>query len=140
MIQTDKMQLDGINFDIIDIPKGGPAEMQINKRYIAFTRSLLEEMGYPEYVFVGINAKEKKFAVKECKESDKRSYKFSRPKGAQKKPKHCMIIPVRKSVITMLGDMWDENKSYACKGKYDPEEKSMIFDLKECYIREVVKK
>lgn len=127
------------DFDIINIEKRGEAELQINKRYMTFTRSLLEEMGCPPYVRMLIKEKDGIFAVQECKRNDENAYRFSRPKGEQKESKYCSTFSIKSAVIALMGNMWNESEFYGCKGTYFPDDKAMVFQLKDCYVRNVIR-
>lgn len=125
------------SFDIISLLRRGEAEMQLNKRYMTFTKSLIEEMGWPPYIRILINAKDGIFALQACKATDENAYKFSRPKGEQKDAKYCCTISVKNSVIAAMGDKWDENKFYGFKGTYFSDAKAMVFELDKFYLRSV---
>ena len=122
------------NFVAINIQRRGEAELQINKRYLTFTKSLIEEMGQPEYIRFLTNAKDSAFALQICKATDKDAYKFYLANG---EAKFCCAASVRKSVFALMGEYWDETKFYGCKGTYSAELNATVFDLKNCYIRNV---
>lgn len=128
------------NFNVISLQKRGESEMQMNKRYITFTKALLEEMGWPPYVRVLINAKDKVLALQVCKVTDENAYKFTQPKEKQRKGKYCSSIPIRNSVTATMGDSYEDDKFYGFKGTYYPEVKAMVFNLNEAYLRHPTRK
>ena len=125
------------DFDVISIQSSGEAEMHLNKRYLTFTKSLIEEMGCPPYVRVLVNAKDQMVALQACKPTDENAYKFSQPRGLQKKAKYCCRKSIKKSILAVIGNVWDESNFYGCRGLYLPEQKAMIFDMKNIYKRNV---
>jgi hypothetical protein len=135
MTQLKQFSIDG--FDVISVQRRGEAEMHLNKRYLTFTKSLLEEMGFPAYVRFMVNAKEQMLALKACKNTDENAYKFSLPRDLQKKAKYCQSMPIRKSVFAVLGDNWDESSFYGCRGIYCPDQKAVFFDLSKVFKRNV---
>ena len=48
-------QLNFDDFNVISLYTRGVAEMHLNKKYVTFTRALLEEMGCPAYVRLLLN-------------------------------------------------------------------------------------
>lgn len=130
-------QFNSTNFETVSIIRRGEAEMHLNKRYMTFTKSLLEDMDCPSYVRILINAKSREFALQACKASDENAYKFSQPKGIQKEAKYCCTASVRDAVIAAMGKDWNENKFYGFKGTYFPDDKAMVFELKDGYTRNV---
>lgn len=131
------IQFNSIKFDVINIQRHGEAEMQLNKRYMTFTKSLLEEMGWPQYVRPLVSAKDSVFALQACKATDENAYKFSLPRGEQKKAKYCCTASIKMSVIAAMGDKWNESKYYGFRGTYFPDDKAMVFELKDGYIRNI---
>jgi len=121
----------------ISILMRGEAAMHLNKRYLTFTRSLLEEMGCPPYVRFLVSANDRELALQACKPTDENAYKFSQPKGLQKKAKYCSSAPIKESIFAIISDMWDGNGFFGCRGTYFSEQKAMVFDLNKLYMRNV---
>jgi hypothetical protein len=130
-------QFSSKGFSLISTQVRGEAEMHLNKRYITFTRSLLEEMGNPSYVQLLLNAKDGIFALRVCKPNAESAYKLSKSEGATKKSKYCSTSSVLSAIITSLGKNWDESKYYGFRGLYYPSEKAMEFNLNHFHTRNV---
>ena len=80
----DTMNFEDFSFEVIDVSITGTPDVHITQNGITFTRRLVEDMGYPLYVTPMIDAKNRAFAIKECKATNEHAISFSKPKGEQK--------------------------------------------------------
>ncbi|MEG0305075.1 MAG: hypothetical protein RR576_04955 [Oscillospiraceae bacterium] len=130
-------QLNLDDFDVINICKRGAAEMQLNKRYITFTRALLEKMGCPAYVRLLLNPATRVFALQECKQTDRDAFRFSCPKEELTDPRYTNSQMLRRALVAAMGENYQENCYYGFPGTYHPEMKAMVFELEQAYERNV---
>lgn len=130
-------QLNFDDFNVINLYTRGVAEMHLNKKYVTFTRALLEQMGCPAYVRLLLNPKTKIFALQECKQTDRDAFKFSRPKEEQNDARYTSSEALRRALIAAMGDTYQADCYYGFPGTYHPEMKAMVFELKDAYARNV---
>ena len=128
------------NFTPICVTIMGEPEMQINKKYITFTRSLMGEMGFPEYVRLMTDAENKVFCIKSCKPGEPEAYRFCRQDFQQKEPKYCSSKAVRKTLFALMGDDFPGDESYRVRGTYYKDAQAMVFDLNEMVVRHILER
>lgn len=130
-------QMNFDDFNVISIYNRGVAEMHLNKKYITFTRTLLEEMGCPAYVRLLLNPKTRIFALQECKQTDRDAFRFSSPKDELNDARYTSSRVLRSALVAAIGETYQENCYYGFRGTYYPEIKAMVFELKDAYVRNV---
>lgn len=118
------------SFNVIDVTLKGESDILINTKGITISRGVIEEMGFPSHVRMMIDNENKVFAIQACKQTDENAYRFSKPKGEQKKPVYCHIIAIRNIIRDLMADSWSEKDSYRIKGIYYKDAKAMVFNLK----------
>ena len=79
-----KFDFNALNFEILDANTNAYPDIFINQNGVTFTKKVLDDLNYPAFVLCQLDAKNKVFAVRMCKSSEQRGYKFSKPKGEQK--------------------------------------------------------
>lgn len=124
------MNFEQFNFNIIDIASRRTVDILINNKGITISRGVIDELGYPSHVRMLVDSENKVFAIQACKQSDDNAYKFSKPKGEQKKPIHCHTSAVKLAIQNMMEDGWTDDDSYRIKGVYYKDAKAMVFNLK----------
>ena len=96
-----------------------------------FTKKVLDDLNYPAFVLCQLDAKNKVFAVRMCKSSEQRGYKFSKPKGEQKATVSItnknLVDPIRAA----MEGVWQSDKRYRVRGFWVADAKTMCFDLSE---------
>ncbi|QUH18539.1 hypothetical protein [Alkaliphilus sp. B6464] len=125
----DQMNFEDFQFEIIDIEIAGTPDMHITQNGITFTRRLIEDMGYPQYVQPMVDIKNKVFALKACKAESERAIRFSKPKGEQKKALSTSNNTIRYMLRNIMKDEWKEENRYHITGKWFADAKAMIFNL-----------
>ena len=103
----------------------------INQNGVTFTKKVLDDLNYPAFVLCQLDAKNKVFAVRMCKSSEQRGYKFSKPKGEQKATVSItnknLVDPIRAA----MEGVWQSDKRYRVRGFWVADAKTMCFDLSE---------
>ena len=79
-----KFDFNALNFEVLDANTNAYPDIFINQNGVTFTKKVLDDLNYPAFVLCQLDAKNKVFAVRMCKSSEQRGYKFSKPKGEQK--------------------------------------------------------
>lgn len=125
----DFQNFEDFQFEIIDVSVTGTPDMHITRNGVTFTRRLIEDMGYPQYVKPMLDANNKAFALKACKADSEGAMRFSKPKGEQKRSFVTSIFAIRQVLRTLMGEQWKEENRYHLTGSWFPEAKAMIFDL-----------
>ncbi len=128
------MEINFSEFKTLDIMVRGEAEMHLTKKYVTFTGALLEEMGNPEYVKLLINPKTKLFALQKCDKNEPRAFCFL-PSGNRKRAKYSGAKVLRETIVSLMGDAYEQNCSYGWKGNYLAQHKAWVFDITKAYDR-----
>ena len=126
------------NFKIVDIIITGAPTLCINRHCITFSRKVLSDMEYPEYVQPLIDMENKAFAIKLCNSTDERAMGFF---SRHHKPQGGIVLssePLRKLLKTLMSENWKPDKRYKIFGTYIPDVKAMVFDLKTAKEEEIL--
>ena len=129
--------LDG--FEVMSLaPKKGSSVLTITKSNIRFNKPTAAELGYPPYVKMLLNAKTNQVAIQECTEKDPAGVPFC---GDSKKHNYAIFIkvPALLAEFRRLLDLGD-GSIYSMTGITYPDEKAIIYDLKEATKEEAKKK
>lgn len=129
--------LDGFE-DITLVPKKGSSIMTVTKSNIRFNKPTAAELGYPTYTKMLMNAKTNQVAIQECSEKDPAGFVF-----CEDAKKHNYAIFIKVPALLMefrrLLD-FGTGSSYSIAGITYPDEKVIIYDLKEATKEEGKKK
>jgi hypothetical protein len=120
-----------INFDIIDLTVNAAPDIYINKNNIAFTKKVLEDLGYPANVQYCVSAEEKVFAIRVCKSNEAKSTPFSKPRGEQTATLTTNNKNFIESVRALMKYPCNSKLRYKVTGYFDAECKTMFFDMEE---------
>lgn len=118
------------NFKIIDITITGSPTLFVNRHSVTFSKRVVSDMDYPEYVQPLIDMENKAFALKACKPTDERAMSFY---GRKHKPHGGIVLssePLRNLLKTLMSENWRADKRYKIVGTYISDVKAMVFDLK----------
>ena len=74
-----------LNFETIDSNINAYPDMFLNQNGVTFTKKVLEDLGYPAFVLCLLDAKARVFAIRSCKSNEPKGFKFSKPRGEQKR-------------------------------------------------------
>lgn len=129
--------LDGFE-DISLVPKKGSSVLTVTKSNIRFNKPTAAELGYPPYTKMLLNAKTNQVAIQECTEKDPAGFAFC---GDAKKHNYAIFIkvPALLAEFRRLLDLGD-GSTYSMTGITYPDEKAIIYDLKEAMKEEGKKK
>lgn len=119
-------------FTVIDLIKTRSSSVAtIAGMALKFNIQTAGEMNYAPYVQVLINAKDKQFAIRACKESAPNAIPFSKPEGEQK----YAIKVSNATIVTMLRKMvgWSDEENWNIPGLYLAEEAALVYDLNAAY-------
>lgn len=125
----DMIRFEDFQFEVIDVSVSGKPAMHITKNGITFTRKLIEDMGYPQFVMPMLDYKKKVFALKACKADSEHAMRFSKPKGEQKGALQYHACAIRFMLRGVMGSDWQNQNRYHVTGIWYAEAKAMIFDL-----------
>ena len=117
-----------INLEVIDITTNASPDIYINQNGVTFSRRVLEDLNYPQYVQYCVDATHKVFAIRCCKGTEAKASSFSKPKAEQTSTLNCGNKNLRDVVITMIPN-YDTKKRYKVTGEYDTENRVMYFDM-----------
>lgn len=115
------------NFDVIDILNTrSKSVVNIHGNTLKFNLQTASELEYPQYVEFLINAKEKQFAIRRCKEENPNAIPFFKEEDKRKVVvSHPVIVGL---VRRMAG--WGADENWDVPGIYDFDEKALIYPLK----------
>ena len=126
-----KFDFNALNFEVLDANTNAYPDIFINQNGVTFTKKVLDDLNYPAFVLCQLDAKNKVFAVRMCKSSEQRGYKFSKPKGEQKATVSItnknLVDPIRAA----MEGVWQSDKRYRERGFWVADAKTMCFDLSE---------
>lgn len=115
-------------FTVIDLIKTRSASVAtVAGTALKFNNQTAGELNYAPYIQVLINAKDKQFAIRACKENAPNAIPFSKPEGEQK----YQIKISNASIVNMLRKMagWSDEENWNIPGVYLAEEEALVYDL-----------
>lgn len=122
----DVVMLEG--FKVYNLSVGLPA-MSITQNGVAFNKTSVLKLGYPEHVLILTNTQEKKIAIQVCDQSQESATPFYKGK------KDANVVSVRwnnKDLMKTISSIMDwnlENAGYKIEGEYIEGENALVFDL-----------
>ena len=120
------------NFEVIEIISSkSKALFTVYTNKIKFNYQTASELGFPEYAQFLINAQDKCFAVRACeKDAPNAVHFFMRAKDSKAYPMKFQTRAVIEAVCNAM--QWnDETLYYMVPGQRFPEEKTIVFNLKD---------
>ena len=117
-----------INLEVVDLNTNASPDIFINQNCITFSKRVLEDLNYPQYVQYCVDAEHKVFAVRGCKGTESKATAFSKPKTEQPGTLSCTNKNLRDVIGAMIPD-FDGKQRYKIKGEFDSENRVMFFDL-----------
>ena len=73
-----------LTFETLDANVNAHPDIFVNQSGVTFTKKVVEELNYPNFVLCQIDTKNKVFAIRMCKSNEPRGFKFSKPRAEQK--------------------------------------------------------
>ena len=127
MLTTEKF--DDFQFEVINVSIPGKPDLHITKNGITFTRRLVEDMGYPQFVIPMLDYSRKIFALKICKVDNEHGMRFSKAKCDQRRAIQHYAGTIKHLLRGIMGNSWKDENRYYITGVWFSEEKAMLFDL-----------
>lgn len=117
-----------LKLEVIDISSNSTPDIFINSNGVTFSKRVLEDLNYPQYVQFCTDAENKIFAIRPCKGTETKATSFSKPKAEQKNTLAFNNKNLREVLIQMIPNFMDK-KRYRVIGQYDSENKVMLYDM-----------
>ena len=119
-------------FTVIDTLKTrSDSVATINGNSLKFNVQTCYELEYPPFIQVMMNAKDKQFAIRPCKEDDANAMPFSKPKDAQKY--YVRINFPAATALIRKATGWSSEESWNVPGVFIAEEYALVYDLGAAY-------
>ena len=123
-----KIDFSAINLEIVDLNTNSTPDIFINKNGVSFSKRVLEDLNYPQFVQYCVDASHKIFAIRACKGTEAKAVPFSKPKGEQTKSLTFGNKNLRDTVLALIHNV-DKNQRYKITGEYDAENRIIYFDM-----------
>ena len=117
-----------IRLEVVDINTNANPDIYINQNCITFSKRVLEDLAYPQYVQYCVDASQKIFAIRSCKGTETKATAFAKPKTEQNGTLSTSNKNLR-DVMTALIPKFDSKQRYKVTGEYDAENRVMYFDM-----------
>lgn len=117
-----------INLEVVDLNINATPDLFLNQNCITFSRRVLEDMNYPQYVQYCVDASQKIFAIRSCKGTETKATPFAKPKAEQSGTLSTTNKNLRDVMSAMITD-YNSKKRYKVVGQYDSENRVMYFDM-----------
>ena len=117
-----------ISLEVVDLNINATPDLFINQNCITFSRRVLEDMGYPQYVQYCVDASNKIFAIRSFKGTETKATAFSKTKAEQNSTLSTTNKNLRDVMSAMITD-YNSKKRYKVVGEYDSENRVMYFDM-----------
>jgi hypothetical protein len=134
-----KFDFSAIKLEIIDLCVNSTPDIFINQGGVSFSKRVLEDLNYPQFVQYCVDATNKIFAIRVCKGTETKATPFSKAKGEQIKSLSCTNKNLRDTILALISD-GDSNQRYKVTGEYDSENRIMYFDMATAQISNYHKK
>lgn len=119
-------------FTVIDLIKTRSASVvTFTGNIVKFNVQTAQELNYPAFVQMLIDAKGKQFAIRVCKEDAPNSVPFSKPKDQQKYQIKINNIMVVDMVRKLMG--WSAEENWNVPGIYFADEQALVYNLESAY-------
>lgn len=123
------MRFKDFNLKVVTVERASLEHtMTINKNFVTFSKGIIQELDYPNYVLIAFNKDTKVMGLQVCRAKTRGSFKFSKPEGEQKGIVQVMNKNLKDTLLHIMPE-WDENKRYKVEGIHIPEDKAFVFEL-----------
>ena len=123
-----KFDFSTIKLEIVDLNTNSTPDMFINQYGISFSKRILEDLNYPQFVQYCVDASHQIFAIHACKGTETKATPFSKPKAEQTKTITCTNKNLREIILALIPES-DSKQRYKVTGEYDVENRTMYFDM-----------
>ncbi|WP_026645665.1 hypothetical protein [Bifidobacterium sp. AGR2158] len=112
----------------------GKAVLTVTPRYMRFNKNTVQELEAPNYVQILTNPHTKQIAIRECSEADPNAIEFVKP--SRKTASVTLNSPVVLNAVLRFFNfppVADDEVAFAqLKGMPFPDDKTVIFDVRDC--------
>ena len=122
------INLSNVRLEVVDINVNVTPDIFINQNNITFSKRVLEDLAYPQYVQYCVDASQKIFAIRSCKGTETKATSFVKPKTEQSGTFSSTNKNLRDVMTTMIPN-YDSKKRYKVVGEFDSENRVMYFDM-----------
>lgn len=122
------IDLNSITLEVIDLNTNATPDIYINQNGITFSKRVLEDLNYPQYVQYCLDATHKIFAIRVCKGNEAKATLFSKPKAEQTSRCVCNNKNLRTIIAKMIPG-YSAKQRYMVTGECDAENRVMYFDM-----------
>lgn len=123
-----KFDFSTINLEIVDLNTNSTPDIFINQYGISFSKRILEDLNYPQFVQYCVSAPHNIFAIRACKGTEAKAVPFSKPKAEQTKQLSVNNKNLRDVMLNLIPDC-NKNERYKVTGEYDAENRVIYFDM-----------
>ena len=117
-----------VNLKIIDINSNATPDIYINQNNVAFSKRVLEDLNYPQYIQYCVDPGQNIFAIRPCKGSEAKATPFSKPRVEQTSTLICSNRNLLDVVRNMIPDAVSKTR-YKVVGQFDPESKTIYYEM-----------
>lgn len=122
-----------INLEIIDISTNASPDIYINAYGITFSKRILEDLNYPQYVQYCMDAEHRVFAIRVCKGTEAKATPFSKPRGEHNGTLSSNNKNMHDTVCRLISEYSPKNR-YKVTGYLDAENRTLYFDMTEAEV------
>lgn len=119
-----------INLEVIDVTVNASPDIFVNVNGVTFSKRVLEDLNYPQYVQYCYDAAQHIFAVRVCKSNVDKAVSFSKPKAEQTATVSTTNKNIHDVVAKMIPD-YDPKKRYKVVGYFDADNRVVMYDMSE---------
>lgn len=134
-----KIDFSAINLEIVDLNTNSSPDIFINQNGISFSKRVLEDLNYPQFVQYCVDASQNIFAIRACKGTETKAVLFSKPKAEQTKQLSVTNKNLRDVMLSLIPDC-NKKERYKVTGEYDAENRVIYFDMTTAQISAFFKK
>lgn len=117
-----------INLEIVDINTNATPDLYVNQAGTTFSKRVLEDLNYPQFVQFSTDPAQHVFAIRACKGNEKKAFPFAKPRGEQ--PDTLKISNKNlHGILTVLIPNYTPKTRYKIIGELDVEKRIMYFDM-----------
>lgn len=118
------------NFTVIDILNTrSDSVVNFKGNTLRFNPQTADELGYPEYIVVLVNPKEKQFAIRPCEKDAKMAVPFC---NSKERKKVAVTHPIIAGVLRKMAG-WDSEVNLNMAGVYEAEDNALAYSLNAAF-------
>ena len=122
-----------VNLEVVDISTNFAPELFINQSGVTFSKRILEDLGYPQYVQYSTDPAQSIFAIRACKGTEAKAATFSKGKGEQNGTLSTSNKTLHDVMAALIPDFQLKTR-YRVIGELDTVNRIMYYDMKTAEI------